>query len=286
MEPMPEPTTISIASTSGVTIALHDFGGGGSPVLITHGTGFHGRAYGALAARLRERFSVWAVDFRGHGASTKPDGDDFSWDRIADDLQACIDTIGSPIRLVGHSLGAVTGLLVAKRNPAAIERAWLFEPVVFSTAALRARPENPMVGPTMRRRKHFPSRAAALERYGSKPPLNGLDPRCLADYVAHGFRDIADGDGDDGVELACLPEHEALVYDAEERATLELIAGTELRCVVAAGGADPMGIVSALSPPLVERLPHATLETWPTLTHFGPLEAPDLVAPAVVAALS
>ncbi|MEM7094903.1 MAG: alpha/beta hydrolase [Actinomycetota bacterium] len=272
--------TISIPSSDGVTVALHHFGGRGRPLLIGHGTGFNGRAYRVLAGELHDHFDVWSIDFRGHGASNPPKDADYAWDRIADDFEACIDHIGTPMLVCGHSLGSVMSLVVAQRRPDAIERAWLYEPVVFPQPVLDARDENPMSAMTRRRRADFDSRDAALERYRGRPPFDRFDPRCLEDLVEFGFVDT-----ETGVTLACIPEHEARVYEAEVAVTLERMAGTELDCTIAVGESDPVGIVSALAAPLADQLPNATLQRWPELSHLGPLEAPEEIAAAVIEAL-
>ena len=61
-----------IASTDGVTVAVHDLGGDGEPFLICHATGFCAQAYTPMAARLAERHHVWGLDFRGHGDTPAP----------------------------------------------------------------------------------------------------------------------------------------------------------------------------------------------------------------------
>jgi hypothetical protein len=38
-----------ISSTDGITIAMHDFGGTGSPILLSHATGFHGHCMKPIA---------------------------------------------------------------------------------------------------------------------------------------------------------------------------------------------------------------------------------------------
>ena len=43
-----------ISSVDGVTIAMHDFGGTGSPVLLSHATGFHGHCWEPVAYALAE----------------------------------------------------------------------------------------------------------------------------------------------------------------------------------------------------------------------------------------
>ena len=41
-----------IPSLDGVTIAVHDFGGTGSPVLLSHATGFHAHCFEPMASVL------------------------------------------------------------------------------------------------------------------------------------------------------------------------------------------------------------------------------------------
>src|SRR5947209_16113777 len=95
-----------VGSSNGVTVAVHDLGGSGEPLLIAHATGFCGRSYEPLADALAGRFHVWAVDFRGHGDSTEPADGNYAWTGMADDLLAATDAAGVDRWFgVGHSLG-------------------------------------------------------------------------------------------------------------------------------------------------------------------------------------
>jgi len=69
-------TEHSFVAPSGLSLAVHDWGGTGDPVLLSHPTGFHGVAWQPVAERLIARGRrVWSFDFRGHGDSDKtPDG--------------------------------------------------------------------------------------------------------------------------------------------------------------------------------------------------------------------
>ena len=44
----------TVPSTDGVTLAVHDLGGDGPPLLLCHATGFHGRVWTALAGEFPE----------------------------------------------------------------------------------------------------------------------------------------------------------------------------------------------------------------------------------------
>ncbi len=61
-----------------------------------------------------------------------------------------------------------------------------------------------------KRRAVWPDRAAVQASYGSRPPLDVMEPAALAAYVRYGFRDRDDGT----VELACAPEVEARWFES------------------------------------------------------------------------
>ena len=48
-------SSLTVPSSGGVAVALHDLGGTGAPLLVCHATGFHGRMYAPLARLLTER---------------------------------------------------------------------------------------------------------------------------------------------------------------------------------------------------------------------------------------
>ena len=76
-----------VQSTLGVQIAVHDLGGTGERLLVSHATGFHGRCYEPMAAALAHRFHSVAFDYRGHGDTPRPDGP-VDWERYGDDAEA------------------------------------------------------------------------------------------------------------------------------------------------------------------------------------------------------
>jgi hypothetical protein len=47
---------MTVRSTDGVELAVHDLGGEGPVLLVSHATGFHGRCYLPLATHLATRF--------------------------------------------------------------------------------------------------------------------------------------------------------------------------------------------------------------------------------------
>jgi pimeloyl-ACP methyl ester carboxylesterase len=276
-----------VPSSDGVTIALHDLGGDGPPLLLCHPTGFLGMTWAPLAAELASVAHAWALDFRGHGDSTSPASRDFSWAGMADDVLAVVDHLGlgdvghGQLRGVGHSMGGAALLLAEERRLGTFASLWLYEPIVFPPAEGAPTSHNPLVAAALRRRPWFPDRESAYANFWTKPPLDTLAPAALRAYVDHGLRDHPE---DDAVELKCSPDTEARVFEGGHGHTGFDELG-EIRCpVTVAVGGD--GAPPAHVAPLVaEALPEGRLERHPDLTHFGPMEDPAGMAAAVRAAL-
>lgn len=274
---------MQLASTDGVAVALHDLGGSGQPLLICHATGFLGRAYEPMAAELQRHAHVWAIDFRGHGDSTVPTNDRFAWDGMADDLEVAVDAItDEPIALFGHSMGGAVAVLLELRRPGRVRCAYLYEPIIVPPSArmMMSGGENPMVVAARRRRAVFPSRHDAFERYATRAPLSIMRADALAAYVEHGFIDQSDG----SVRLKCDPEHEATTF-AAEKPTFDQIRQVATPITIATGSTVEATGPAAFGEGAVSALPNASLERHPTLTHFGPLERPGIIAERVIVRL-
>lgn len=271
-----------VSSTGGVTVAVHDLGGEGPPLVFAHGTGFHGLVWRPVAARLGHLFSCVALDMRAHGDSTPPADGNFAWEGFADDVLAVVDALGLERPFgAGHSSGAAALLLAEEARPGTFRALWCYEPIVLPVDPPIGRQEsNPLAEGAERRRAVFASREEAYANFAAKPPFDRLHPEALWAYVEHGFAD--DGDG---VRLKCNPAHEAEVYRTmgEHRAFARF---GEIACpVTLVCGAD----TDAIGPRVIEAqaaaLPHARTEVLDGLGHFGPLEDPDRIAAAIARAL-
>lgn len=289
-----------VHSTDSVVLAVHELGGQPSgpradvdraaePLcLIAHATGFHGRCYRVLAQDLsneESRREILAPDLRGHGDSTAPGSGNYSWDGFAQDLLAVLDSTGSPpTRGIGHSMGGAALLRAEQMRPGTFQHLFLYEPIVFPPDAGRTGSDSPLVGAAERRRAHFPSHDDAVARFGSKPPLDVLDPRCLEDYVRWGFRPVDPQNSEGGIELKLPGPHEADVYRMSTvHDTWDELAQVDLPVTIARGTAAN-GLPVQVAPRLVDRLPRARLVDFAHLGHFGPLQDPAAVAEAVLAA--
>ena len=272
-----------IPSRDGVSLAMHDFGGEGSPVLLSHATGFHAHCWEPVATTLRQRHRVMALDHRGYGDAERVDPATIEWKQYGDDALAASEFLFAasqqhPIIGVGHSMGGASLLMAAHRAPSLFRALVVFEPIVFPPPRDDApRPDNPLAGGARKRRSRFPSFDAALENFASKPPMSTFHPVAREAYVRHGFYETSAGD----VELKCLPEHEARTYETggTSGAWDDLPSVTTPVWVVS--GAPAPFQPSSFAHAVAEQLPHATYIQFDELGHFGPLEHPDLLASLV-----
>jgi pimeloyl-ACP methyl ester carboxylesterase len=280
--PPAPPPHHQVPSTDGVTIALHDLGGDGPPLLLCHPTGFLGMTWAPLATELGAVAHSWALDFRGHGDSTTPASGDYAWTGMADDVLAVVDHLGlAGVRACGHSMGGGALLMAEHRRPGTFSGLWLFEPIAFPPLEGQAARPAPLAEAARKRRPTFPDRDAAYANFASKPPLDSLTPAALRAYVDHGLRDTADGEA---VALKCAPEVESAVFQAALSApTFGLLPEIRCRVTVATGG-DSVG-PAQIAPMIADRLPNGILECHPEVTHFGPMEDPGGTARSVLAAL-
>ncbi len=271
-------------------VAVHDLGGAGAPLLVSHATGFHGRCYLPLAAALADHFHCTAFDYRGHGDTPQPDAP-VDWERYADDAQAVatelVERHGAPIDAFGHSMGGACLLMVARREPALFKRLVVFEPIVFPPGGLRPDAHghddpdsSPMVLAARRRRAVFPSYQAAIDNYSAKPPLNGFTPEAMRAYVEHGFRQA-----DDGVHLKCTPDVEAATFaTGSQHRTWDVLHLITTPTTVVSGRVQPFQ-PATFAEPIARLLPHGTYLQFDDLDHFGPMTHPQQVARIIIDAL-
>lgn len=282
--PLSAPNSERIETPSGVGIVVHEWGGHGDPVLLAHPTGFHGRVWAPIAAKLvRAGRRVWSFDFRGHGDSDPSPNGGYEWEEFADDALAVtrhLDLVGSR-RLIaaGHSKGGAALLWASVLEPGVYPRVWTYEPVIVpDDAAILAATDNPLSAGARRRRDQWTSREEALESYASKAPLNALAPAALAAYVDYGLRERPDGP----LELKCRPEDEATMYTMGASLGLFPRLGDVTCPVLVACGETSQSITPERAEQIVARLPHGMLEVWEDRGHFGPFEDPDHAAESML----
>ncbi|MBB2902485.1 pimeloyl-ACP methyl ester carboxylesterase [Kineococcus radiotolerans] len=219
-EPAPEPAsrTHRVRTSDGVTVAVHEWDGAGRPVVLHHGFSASAslewpRSGVPRALRAAGR-RVLAPDARGHGESEAPhDPARYGEARMAADVVEVLDALGvDDVDLVGYSMGAVVSALVASTRPARVHRLVL---AGVGAGVVELGGVDTRVLP-----------AAALAA-----ALRARDPGDL-DPVVRGFREFAEGTGNDLLALAAQA-------DAVHDRPLDLAAVTAPTLVLA-GDADPL----------------------------------------------
>jgi pimeloyl-ACP methyl ester carboxylesterase len=275
-----------LTDDDGEHAALHDLGGDGPAVLLTHGNGLNSGMWATVVPHLRPTLHCYGLDFRGHGASEQvhqPMPVERRW-LVAEVLAAVAAIGGAPALAAGHSLGAATLLRAEQHRPGTLRACWAFEPVLVPDTWEAGPAPSMLIEASRRRRMVFPSVAEAVERFMSKPPFAGCEAEAVRAYVERGT--VPQGDGT--VRLTCSGETEASIYETNERLDFAGFAAVTCPVVVAAGAATASGneLPQALAPAVADALGNGRLEVLPGVTHFAPMEDGALIARSILAHLT
>lgn len=127
----------------GVVLNFETQGSGGPPLVFVHGWCSDHRFFGPQFEYFKGSRHVVAVDLRGHGESSKPQGD-YSIATHAADIAWLCERLGlsRPV-IIGHSMGSFVALEVASQFPGLVSAAVLVEPapLVFSPELQASMPE-------------------------------------------------------------------------------------------------------------------------------------------------
>lgn len=267
-------------AVNGILLRYYDWEatpGNDKPAMVfAHATGFHGRTFDAIIERFPEH-RVLALDLRGHGQST---GSPVShWRSISDDVVAFLDHLGIVGAIgIGHSMGGHVLVQVASERPDCLAQLVLFDPVILAPefyADTRPLFTSDHPHPAIRRKRHFTSPQAMIERFASRDPYKLFDPRVFEDYCRYGLTEAEGG----GYELACPPEIEASVY-ASSRSNAGILdaarsISTRTLIVRARQGETNEFKNSPTWPGLADIMAKGTDHPRPDRTHFHPFEAPE-----------
>src|SRR4051794_7201488 len=231
--------TRQLRDDDGEHAALHDLGGDGPSLLLTHGNGLNAGMWATVVPHLQGTFHCWGLDFRGHGASQQAH-ERIPVERrwfVAEVLTAVEAIGGVPALAAGHSLGGATLVRTEQQHPGTLRAAWVFEPVLVPATWDAKPPPSQLIEASRRRRLVFGSVAEAVERFRSKPPFAGCESDAVRAYVEIGSTPQADGT----VRLTCSGETEASIYESNEQLDFAGFADVTCPIVVAAGAGTAVG---------------------------------------------
>lgn len=95
--------------------------GQGSPILLLHGNGESNEIFDKLIPQLNRHFTVYAIDSRGHGKSSKVKTLDYN--HMAEDIAEFIKILNIDRPMIyGFSDGGIVGLILAIKYPDLLSR--------------------------------------------------------------------------------------------------------------------------------------------------------------------
>jgi len=178
-----------------------DWGTNGKPVLIlVHGTRDHARSWDWIARALRDDYHVYALDLRGHGNSAWAPGALYSIQEHIFDLTVFADIIGKyPVRLIGHSLGAIVSLYFSGTYPEKVAKLVAIEGVGVGPLGSPPKPAPERMLSWIEKTRHveehnsraYPNFAAAVARMRQANPF--LSEEVAEHLTLHGTNWNADG---------------------------------------------------------------------------------------------
>ncbi|SAL41951.1 alpha/beta fold hydrolase [Caballeronia humi] len=117
--------TARIGTNDGLKLAATVSGERGQPaVILLHGGGQTRHSWRGTVRTLGDLgYHALAFDARGHGDSDWSPKADYSYERLADDLQTIVSTMAAAPVIIGASMGGMTALHAVGRNDASFARA-------------------------------------------------------------------------------------------------------------------------------------------------------------------
>ena len=272
-------------SANGIDLAYFEWGTAGvhPTVFLVHATGFHARCWDGVVRALGEDWHAIAVDLRGHGRSSKQGP--YDWRQFGDDATAFAEALGLAGAIgVGHSMGGHAVTQAAARQPHRFAQLLLVDPVILDPTAYAEGGGMPAFAkaeqhPVSRRRNAWASAEAMFSHFEHRSPFSLWQPDVLMDYCRFGL--LPQGEG---FVLACPPLVEASIYLGSAGRDIADIIPTVRQPVVVlrAQRKAERGTMDFSQSPTWEGLaaafPNGRDVHLPHLTHFIPMQRPDLVA--------
>ncbi len=181
---------------------------------FAHANSYPAGTYRRFFDHLGTYYDVQALDMHAHNPSYPVRN---GWSDLARELiDELMARYAEPVILVGHSMGGVLSLMVAKARPDLVRCVVLLDaPVVAGWRAVLLRfvkrlgidGRFPPAQLSAKRRNLWPDAQAAYEHYAAKPMFAAWQPQVLQDYIEHGLAPHVEG-----VALRFTREMETAVY--------------------------------------------------------------------------
>jgi pimeloyl-ACP methyl ester carboxylesterase len=224
--------------------------GSGAPVILLHGGLGHSGNWGyQVPALVALGYRAVVVDSRGHGRSTR-DARPYSYELMATDVLAVMEALHiEKAALVGWSDGACTALILADRHPERVAGVFFFACNMDPSGAKVLTDYGGAIGRCFNRhRADYQRLSATPDQFDAFVEAVGLMQRTQPNYSAQDLARIR------VPVLSVLSEHDEFIH----RAHAEYIARS---------------------------IPGAQFTLLPGVSHFAPLQRPEVFNAAVLAFL-
>lgn len=220
--------------------------GAGKPVILLHGGLGNSRNWGyQVPALVAKGFRAVVIDSRGHGRSTR-DERPYSYELMAGDVLAVMDSLGiDSAALVGWSDGACTSLILSSMAPARVAGVLYFACNMDPSGTKEFKPTPVVDRCFSRHRKDYAELSAAPDQFDAFVAAVGLMQRTQPNWSASDLARVR-------VPVTVVhSEHDEFI----KREHAEYLSRT---------------------------IPHAKLVYLPGVSHFAPLQRPDLFDTVVI----
>ena len=184
------------------------------PLHFAHGNSFPTGTYRELLNYLKADYQIHALEMLGHNPAY-PVTD--CWPELCREMIARIEAIpDKPVILLGHSLGGVLSLMVARLRPDLVRCVLMLDsPVVSGWRAQMVKMAKlaglfPFVSParsSRKRRKSWPDQESAYQHFAAKDLFASWPQPVLRDYIKYGTEPYPKG-----VTLRFNREIETAIY--------------------------------------------------------------------------
>ena len=133
MGPLITGTVDRLAELRATEIAYSEGDANGPPLVLVHGLSVRRDSFRKVVPHLLDRFHLFAIDHRGHGYSSHPEGG-YTFAEYSADLAEFVDqVVGKPALVWGQSLGASTAIIAADRFPESFRAVFAEDPGIMRT---------------------------------------------------------------------------------------------------------------------------------------------------------
>lgn len=193
------------------------FAGGNVDAHFYHASGFPVGVYHPFLERLSKKLNINALHLRPTWTQPGPIPKDRSWEIYANDLIEFIETTYQhPIIAIGHSLGASSTVLAARKRPDLFKALVLIESTQvpkLTSRLIRLAPKRLLMNfnparNSIKKKSRWSSREDFISEYRKNRAYKRIDDQSLDYFKAHAVRDAEAG----GVELVYPTAWETISY--------------------------------------------------------------------------